>query len=302
MTIAPTFTPSDTPFADALHIFVINAESRQFTPKTVLFYRTTLAPFFAWAEQHGANSLREVKPQLIHEYLISLRDRGLASATQHTHARALKAFFNFCVREELLFTSPFTKITMPKIDKKLPTVLSDAEIRALLRACRTLRESALLLLLLDTGLRAAECTRLDWGHFEAATGRVQVVKGKQRKDRVVFVGAETRKALVKLRVKQRKPGPEVPIFRSERAGERLTVNGLEQLLRRIGKRAQVKCAPHLLRRTFAMRSLRAGMDIYTLAAVMGHSDIEVLRHYLAIVEQDVQQASAKYGVVDNLKP
>lgn len=301
MTIAPPSTPSDTPFSDALHIFLIDAESRQFTPKTVVFYRTTLAAFFTWAEQHGADSLRAVKPQLIREYLISLRDRGLASATQHTHARALKAFFGFCAREGLLSASPFAKVTMPKIDKKLPTVLSDQEIAALLRACRTPRETAVLMLLLDTGLRAAECTRLDWGHFESATGRVLVIKGKQRKDRVVFIGAETRKALVKLRVKQRKPGPELPIFRSERAGERLTVNGLEQLLRRIGGRADVKCAPHLLRRTFATRSLRAGMDIYTLAAVMGHSDIEVLRHYLAIVEQDVQQASAKYGVVDNLK-
>lgn len=295
-----TFPNTVTPFDDTLHLFVMDGESRQFTARTIIYYRTTLHPFFVWLAGQEVTDLAAVTPAHIRTYLIHLRDRKLASATQFSHAKGLKAFFHFCVREELLPKTPFDKVKMPKVDQKLPSILGDDQIEKLRRGCKTARETALLLTMLDTGLRVAEVTRLNWRDIELETGRVMIFRGKQRKDRVAFAGAQTRKALLKWRIRSPRTTPESPVFVSEHGGTRLTVVGLQQVLRRLGRRVEVRVTPHMLRRSFATRSLRAGMDIYTLAAVMGHASIDTLKHYLRIEEADIRQASAKFGVVDGI--
>ncbi len=81
----------------------------------------------------------------------------------------------------------------------------------------------------------------------------------------------------------------------------MTVWGMTQMMARLRDRSGVKsCSCHTFRRTFALSCLRNGMNIYVLARLMGHADISVLRQYLALVEDDLEQAHAKYGVVDNL--
>lgn len=78
-------------------------------------------------------------------------------------------------------------------------------------------------------------------------------------------------------------------------------SGLMQLVRELGQRAGVSpCTCHTFRRTFALTCLRNGMNVYVLAKLMGHSDIAVLRQYLALVEDDLKAAHQKYGPADNL--
>ena len=85
------------------------------------------------------------------------------------------------------------------------------------------------------------------------------------------------------------------------ADTRLTDSGLRLMLRRLGKRADVEhCHPHTFRRTFALWSLRAGMNIYALQRIMGHSDLTILRRYLALTEQDLQTAHRRFGAVDSM--
>ena len=73
------------------------------------------------------------------------------------------------------------------------------------------------------------------------------------------------------------------------------------MLKRLGVKARVEhCHPHTFRRTFALWSLRSGMNIYALQQIMGHSDLQVLRQYLALVEDDLHDAHQKHGAVDNM--
>ena len=98
-----------------------------------------------------------------------------------------------------------------------------------------------------------------------------------------------------------KPEPDEPLFTSQRGGGRLTYWGLAQLLKRLKRASSVKgLFPHALRRTMAIYSLRNGINIYLLARQLGHADIHVLKHYLDIVQADVQTAAKRSGVVDNL--
>lgn len=79
----------------------------------------------------------------------------------------------------------------------------------------------------------------------------------------------------------------------------MTIRGLQRLLYRLGQRAQVKnCHPHTFRRTFALWSLRSGMNIYALQKLMGHADLNILRRYLALVEDDLRLAHQEHGAVD----
>jgi integrase/recombinase XerD len=72
------------------------------------------------------------------------------------------------------------------------------------------------------------------------------------------------------------------------------------MLRKLGVAADVQpCNPHCFRRTFALWSVRNGMNLYALQRMMGHSDIAILRRYLALVEADLQEAHARFGAVDN---
>lgn len=113
----------------------------------------------------------------------------------HGTARALCAILNFCVRDEIIKISPFDKVKMPRVDDKILPALTKIEITRLLRACQNNRDKAVVLFLLDSGVRAQECCNLDVGSLDIISGAVSVEQGKWQKDRTVHVGAKTRKAV-----------------------------------------------------------------------------------------------------------
>jgi len=121
-----------------------------------------------------------------------------------------------------------------------------------------------------------------------------------RKARCVCVGRGGRKAMIR-RWRSVGAGKDAPVWVSKTKGRRLNVNGLQQVLQRIGKRAGLEgVGPHKFRRTFAIMALRNGMNVYTLARLMGHSSIETLRFYLGLVESDLADAHKRAGPVDHI--
>lgn len=297
------FGSLSTPISDALALFELDNRARRFSPRTHQFYRFHLTPFAAWCAGHNAATVDAVTPALIRGYLVHLQDpdRGLADNTIHGSARAIKTFFNFCVREELIERSPMRKVTMPKVGKVILPAFTVDDARRLLAACETIRDRAAILFLLDTGLRASEFINLDGQDVDLHLGSVRVRRGKGDKDRMVYLGAHAAKALARYYLRVGKPGKDEPVWRGEKGGYRLTTAGLRHLLRRVGVRAKVDhCSPHTFRRTFALWSLRAGMSIYHLQRLMGHEDITTLRRYLALAEYDLQDAHARHGAVDSI--
>lgn len=123
-------------------------------------------------------------------------------------------------------------------------------------------------------------------------------RGKGAKDRQVYISAKTIKALLRY---WNAAGDHTMAVLTERRGHSLTRDTLRRALERLGKRSGVTgLTPHALRRTFAIESLRAGMNIYVLQRLMGHEDIETLRQYLDLIDNDLLDASRKYGVVSRL--
>jgi integrase/recombinase XerC/integrase/recombinase XerD len=212
----------------------------------------------------------------------------------------MRRFFRFCVAEELIAVSPMARVKMPRTPKKILPAFTAEDVDKLLQAATTQRDKALLLFLLDTGARAAECAALNLADVDPRLGVVHIRAGKGDKDRYVFMGSRTSKAIMRYTMgRERSTGGALWLTES---GGRLTLEGLRMVLRRLGKRAGVEhCHPHTFRRTFALWSLRAGMSIYHLQRLMGHADITVLRQYLDLVTEDVQAAHQAAGIVDRLK-
>jgi len=287
----------------ALTAFLLDCEARRLSPRTLGFYRQELEPFLAWLAARGVKLLGGIDAPAIRAYLVALQDRGLRPVSQHAAARSIRAWLNFCVREELLDLSPMRNVQMPKRGSEILPAFTREDVDAMLRACQDSaypeRDAALVLVMLDSGLRAAELLALDWPDVNLTTGAVMVRAGKGAKDRTVFMGAHTRKAVVKYRMTLTDAHPSGAVFVTLDSGTRLKYAGLKQLLRRLGQRAGVShCTPHTFRRTFALESLRAGMNLVTLAAIMGHADLAMLRRYLALVEHDLADAHAQHGAVD----
>jgi integrase/recombinase XerD len=232
--------------------------------------------------------------------MVELADRNLSGQYQHNIARSLKAFLNFCVREELLDLSPFDRLKMPKLPQHEIEFFNPTEITKILKACKTERDLALCTFLLDTGLRASEAIAVNIGDLDRREGTVNVVQGKGQKDRTVYIGAKTRRHLARYLRTRPDAVDREPLFVSQ-SKERLTLDGLVQLMRRLQERSGVpKCRAHTFRRTFAVNCLRNGMNVYVVAKLMGHADITMLKRYLAFLEQDLAAAHARHGVVDNL--
>lgn len=287
--------------ADAYKIYRLDAQARRLTPATLGTYKDRIEPFIKWCETRNAPLLHDVTATLLRTYLVHLQERELASHTVNGIARALKAFFNFCVSEGLITDTPMRRVTIPKVDKQILPAFSVDDAQKLLAVCESKRDEAVLLFLLDTGVRASELIGLNGSDIEAETGVVVIRQGKGRKDRVVYIGVKTKKALMRYYIERGTPEENEAVWVSERGGERLTNSGLRQLLKRLGQTADVRnCSPHTFRRTFALWALRSGMSIYHLQRLMGHADLTVLKQYLALVESDAKAAHAQYGSVDNM--
>lgn len=167
------------------------------------------------------------------------------------------------------------------------------------------RDKAILLVLLDTGLRASELCALRVGDVNMKTGKVTVRHGEEgkvkgRKERTVYIGKSARRFLWRY-LAEREDGedPEEPLFIGK-FNHSMNRDALRQLLSSLGEKAQVKkCHPHRFRHTFAITYLRSVGDLFTLKSLLGHSTLEMVEHYARIADVDVEQAHRKASPADN---
>ena len=285
-----------------VELWLQSLQARRVSPRTLGGYRDYVLPFVAFLNHLGCHQLEDVQPQHIRQWLIHKQTQGVSSHTLHNAYRNPRAFWNWCIREGLTEHNPFAKVEPPKREQVLKPALTPEQVEALLRACEgkewlRLRDRALVLLLLDTGLRIHECHQL---RVMDVVQNALIVRGKGGKQRVVVLSAEVRLALQRyLKACPYRPTAEHPLWWG--AHGCLTLEGLKVTVRKVGKRAGVKVGAHQLRRTFATWSLRNGIDLEHLRLLMGHSDLKTTQQYLALVEDDLKRAHEQFSPLRMLK-
>ena len=164
------------------------------------------------------------------------------------------------------------------------------------------RDRAIVLFLLDTGVRAQELCSLTVGDVDIKSGAVQVRRGKGDKGRTVYLGVTARAALWTYlnRREEEARRPDAPLFETRR-GQALDRSALRKMLLAAGQRAEIvePVNPHRFRHTFAVNYLRNGGDVYTLQRLLGHSTMEMVKRYLALAQTDIADAHKRASPVDN---
>lgn len=280
---------------DAYTDFILSRQAMNCTPATLAFYRYTAGAFLSWVESQDVTGPEQVTARHVRQYLAQLIASKRKDTTLHAHARAIRTLLGFWYAEG--YTAALVKFDMPKLARKRLPVLTADELRKIVKACNV-RDRALVLFMVDSGLRRGEVCALNWADVDMQNGLVRVKRGKGRKDRSAVIGAKTRRALLAYRrtIAERDAWP---LFQTKQGG-RFTGNGLMMLFRRLSKLTGIHVTAHSLRRTFVILSLRANMDVLHLQALGGWASLDMVYHYAQMIDEDLLQAHERAGVVDRM--
>lgn len=249
------------------------------SPRTISTYRQRLGYFTAWL---GACDLTRAT---LRGYLKHLHDRPTLTATSRaSYFRDVSVFCSWLVDEGELDSNPAHRLA-PKVPKTLPASYRPDQIAALLAQCDA-RDRALMCVLLDTGLRAAEVCSLRRDALTWADGSFRVI-GKGNKERVGWMHPYT---LDLLRVYLATRDDDCPALWMGRKGP-LTPNGVHQMIERRAKsagiRPNVRRLIHAFRATFAKNYVTAGGDLESLRRLLGHEDIAMSAHYAQLADDEL---------------
>jgi site-specific recombinase XerD len=281
---------STSPIRQAFDDFNLSREAMRCTPATLEFYRFTAGAFITWLELKNVTHPEEVTATMIREWLAGMPQAK--DTTLHAKARGVRTLLRFWLEEK--YIPEAVAFQMPRLEKKRLPYLTPEQFRKALKAAPTARDRAILLLLVDSGIRRAEALALNWVDINFQTGAVLIRNGKGRKARITAIGARTRRALITYR-RNLKAEDASPLFQTDE-GMRLTAMGLRSIFERLGKRTGIKISAHMLRRTCAVQSLTAGMDVITLQKILGHADVSTTAIYCALLDGDVLQEHKAHGL------
>ncbi len=239
---------------------------------------------------------------IVNNYNIYLRD-CVKLVSVRTYIRHIRVFVNFCIRKGYC-SNIYADIVIPQKAKKVIDVLTPSDVKSLL-ACfgsdyYSMRNRAMILLMLDSGLRASEVVSLALDNVNLDYNYVKVI-GKGDKERVVPVGTATAAALKNyIRIR---PSSDYGLMFLSYNGYPLTRTVFKKMFRHLRRLTGIKkLYPHLLRHTFATNYLLYGDgDVYKLSMLMGHSDIQTTEIYLHYANYySFMQHKKSYSFVDDI--
>ena len=272
---------------DIISAYLLDLEAAGRSPLTIASYRqhlTELAQFF------GGKGIRRLSAKDLRAYLVSLSN--LKPSTIRTRSTIFSCFLAWCVQEGIIKENPMTHVRRPKKASQRREVFSTRELVALFKALdgthSPARNKAMICLLLDCGLRAAELLSLKRESYNPANATLTVM-GKGRKVRVVRIGARCQEAF------------ETHLRGIDGHLWDITGEGFRDMIRQAGEKAGVHANPHKFRHSFSVRFLDDGGGLDSLQVLLGHSDIGTTMIYTQMgQEARALRNLARHSPVDNL--
>jgi site-specific recombinase XerD len=288
---------------DQIDQFLQDLRRQEKAANTIESYRSDLVLFARWLEATNGEPLQagRVTPTDLREYrsyLLNVEQRS--PATINRRLASLRTFFQWARAEGLCRESPTESVkgiqSSPRSPRSLPKKDVDRLIRAVERG-ENKRDLAIVQVLRHTGVRVGELTSLRLGDVTLSERKGQLVvrAGKGSKYRVIPLNADARKALNDYLAVRPKSASDV-LFLGRRS-EGLTQRSVEKLVLKYATRAGLEdVSPHTLRHTFGKSALDAGVDLVTVARLMGHERPETTAIYTTPSEQDLERAVERLEV------
>ncbi len=312
--------------------FFIGIEPRT-SSRTRLAYAYDLDTFFDYLKQNNPllktvdvtslplSILNQITPQDIEEYLFYLKyyeKDGVAHANDERGIKrklaSLRTFYRYLYKNEMIENDPAIKVDMPKIHDKTIVRLDADEVALLLDVVESgenltarqqiyhektkKRDLAILTLLLGTGIRVSECVGLDLDDVDFKNNGIKIHR-KGGAEVIVYFGDEVRQALLGYMEERNQiealDGSTNALFLSLKKS-RINVRSVENLVKKYAKlvTSLKNITPHKLRSTYGTALYRETGDIYLVADVLGHKDVNTTKKHYAAIEDDRRRSAAKF--------
>ena len=270
---------------------------------TLAAYRRDLKTFAAWLEKERARSLDTVVPGDLEAYLAWRFARRSQPSSAARYSSALKRFYRYLLRENLIASDPTLNLDRPKLPRALPKTLTETDVERLLNSADSdtvlgLRDRAMLETLYATGLRVSELVGLKLTALNLNDGVLRVT-GKGNKDRLVPLGEESvqwlRRYMAEARPQLLEKRLSDAVFVTAR-GAGMTRQAFWHLIKRRALAAGVTrpLSPHTLRHAFATHLLNHGADLRVVQMLLGHSDISTTQIYTHVARERLKQLHAQH--------
>ena len=261
------------------------------TDRTVQSHAETLRQFQRAGRELGLPvSVRAFRPAHVYLFMGWVRERGVSAGTQHRRQREVKAFFSWCRRMDYVEENPFMRVPMVRREQKVVQPFSKDDVTTLLAACNPesyvgSRMRAMILFLLDTGVRSSELVSIELCDVLFEEGRVRVLQGKGRKQRWTAVSEVALEAL-RSYLEDFRGWSEGQLFQTV-DGRPLRNHHMNVMFTRHGVRAGVRQVnPHRFRHTFATWAIRVNARELDVQYLLGHSSPMMVRRYSATYDSE----------------
>lgn len=282
---------------------------RGLAPNTLESYGRDLRQFTAYLNGRPASSRSgpamdgvDVSRETVVQYLLHLEAEGKATATIARRLAALKAFYQFLVRERRLPQDPTAQLASPKLERRLPRVLTVAEVERILgqpdpATPQGVRDRAMLELLYATGIRVSELVALNLTDVDVAAHMVRC-SGRGRRQRLIPIGSLAAEAVAAYVTHSRRPflrDPREPSLFVNHHGRRLTRQGFWKIVKKYARQARIAkpITPHILRHSFATHLLENGADLRSVQEMLGHADISTTQIYTQVAQGHLREVYTK---------
>ena len=277
--------------AELLGAFISSKKVEGCSDKTINYYKSSIEKLIVTVKKNVC----DISTNDIRCYLAEQQEqRGLSKVTIDNLRRVYSSFFSWLEDEDYITKSPVRRIHKVRTDALVKEVLTDENIEVLRDSCHELRDIAMIDLLLSTGMRVGELVRINREDIDLHE-RQCVVFGKGNKEREVYFNARAKIHLKKY-LEQRTDDNPALFVSLKSPYNRLTINGVEVRLRKLGAQANIatKVHPHKFRRTLATMAIDKGMPIEQVQKMLGHVKIDTTMHYAMVNQANVKIAHRKF--------
>jgi integrase/recombinase XerD len=276
---------------------------RRLAANTLESYGRDLKLYLEFLESKNKTSIEKNSRLDLLSFLNQEKKRGLSSRSRARMLSCIKTFYKFLVQDGFLQYNPFQDVETPRLEKKLPSVLTIDEVEHLINAPDSdtllgLRDRAFIELLYATGLRVSELISLPAHNVNLEAGYI-VVMGKGSKERVIPVGEEALKWIKCYCADGRGrilSGRSSKYLFVTRSGTKMTRQGFWKIIKKycLQKGIIKKISPHTLRHSFASHLLEGGADLRSVQNMLGHEDISTTQIYTHVTKDRLKSVHTKY--------
>lgn len=273
-----------------LEMFLSAKEIEGRSNSTIRFYRLTINRLLDNMDKR----VDKISTDDLRQYLTDYqRENNSSKTTIDNIRRIFSSFFAWLEDEDYILKNPVKRIHRVKKGKVVKEILSDENLEVLRDNCESVRDLAIVELLISTGIRVGELVNLNISDLNFRE-RECVVFGKGESERVVYFDARTKIHLLEYLNQRRDDNPALFVsFR--KPYRRLGINGVESRLKNIGFKSNIdNVHPHKFRRTLATNAIDKGMPIEQVQKLLGHTKIDTTMHYAMVNQNNVKIAHKKF--------